>query len=93
MATARAAVAVMVTAMAAAVVMVTAMAVAMAATMVEAAVEKTRLVTVMAGGTDNNQLKAAAEEIMAVEMVTATKTATCNKNGNSDEGCTHKKLL
>ncbi len=76
MATTTAAVAVMVTAivamgtaMAAVVAMATVMAVTMAATMMVLAETKTTAATVMAGDTDNNQLKGAAEEATAAVTV------------------------
>jgi hypothetical protein len=57
------------TATAAVVAMATAMTATMAATMTAVAVTKITVVTVMAGDTDNNQLKGAAEEMTAVAMV------------------------
>ncbi len=44
--------------------------------MVEVAVMKTVVATAMAGGTYNNQLKGAPEEMMAAAMLKATETAT-----------------
>jgi hypothetical protein len=49
--------------------MATAMAATMAATMTAVAGAKTMAATVMAGDTDNNQLKWAAEEMTAAAMV------------------------
>ncbi len=49
--------------------MVTAMAAPMAATMTAVAGTKTTAATVMAGDTDNNQLKGAAEVMTAAVMV------------------------
>ncbi len=57
------------TATAAVVLMATTMAATMAATMTVVAVMKTTAATVMAGDTDNNQLKGAAEETTAVATV------------------------
>ncbi len=50
--------------------MVTVTAVATMATTVAVVVAKTMAATEMAGGTDNNQLKAAVEEMIAVAMET-----------------------
>jgi hypothetical protein len=76
MATTTVAVAVMVTAIvvmgtatAAVVAMATAMAATMAATMMAVAGTKTMAATVMAGDTDNNQLKGTAEETTAAATV------------------------
>ncbi len=54
--------------------MVTAMAAATMATMVAVAAAKTTAATAMAGGTDNNQLKAAVEETSVAETETALAT-------------------
>jgi hypothetical protein len=51
--------------------MVTAMEVATTVTTVAAAAAKTTAITAMAGGTDNNQLKATAEETALVAKETA----------------------
>jgi hypothetical protein len=63
------------TAMSAVVVMGTVLAATMAATMTAVAGMKTMAATAMAGDTDNNQLKGAAEQTTAVATVTAAETA------------------
>jgi hypothetical protein len=70
---------VMRTATAAVAAMGTAMAATMAATMTAVAGTKTTAATAMAGDTDNNQLKGAAEETTAVATVMAVETATAKK--------------
>jgi hypothetical protein len=57
-------------------VIVTAMAAAMIATMVAVVVAKTMAAIVIAGGTDNNQLKAAAEVMAVVASAIGTATVT-----------------
>jgi hypothetical protein len=67
------------TATAAVVAMATAMAATMAATMTAVAGTKTTAATAMGGGTDNNQLKGAAEETTSAVTVTAVETATATE--------------
>jgi hypothetical protein len=65
--------------------MATATAAATAVTMVAVAGMMTIAVTAMGGGTDNNKLEVAAEEIMAVAKVTSVVTAMATEDGDSDQ--------